>query len=51
MSEAVSGVVRPAYRFAHAGYTFEQIAPRRVDGDGETWIIICRADANATAGA
>jgi hypothetical protein len=29
----------------------KQVAPGRVDGDGETWIIISRTDANPTASA
>jgi len=36
-AETTSGSDRlrgPAYRFAHADYTIEQVAPERVDGDG-----------------
>jgi hypothetical protein len=33
-----------------ATYSLEQIAPQRVSRDGQIWII-CRTDANATAGA
>jgi len=41
----------PHIAYAHAGYFFEQIAPERVGGHAQNGTIICRADANATAGA
>jgi hypothetical protein len=43
----------PHIACAHAAtcYLLEQIAPERVNGHAQNWIIICRADANATAGA
>jgi len=45
-------VVLSRISFAPAGYyTIEQIALERVDGYGETRIIICRTDANPAASA
>src|SRR5215208_3570506 len=41
----------PHIACAHAGYFFEQIAPGRVSGHAQNGTLICRADANATAGA
>ena len=54
--EAGGGVGLPraggAYRAAHCSANrLKQIVPGRVNGHVQSWIIICRADANATADA